>query len=200
MLHLQQNDRNRSEPNMVQSVLQFSHALLAESVKQGESVIDATCGNGHDTLFLSNLVGENGTVYAFDIQKQAIESTEQLLQANQRKNTQLIMDDHVNISKHISSAEIAGAIFNLGYLPKGDKKLITKQETTIPAIENILKQLKHSGYVVLVVYHGHPGGKEEMIALLDFSRQLDQKRYHVLKYDFINQKNNPPFVLAIQKI
>lgn len=185
---------------MVQSVLQFSHALLTDSVKYGESVIDATCGNGHDTLFLSKLVGENGKVYAFDIQKQAIESTRRLLQANECQNAELIMDDHANISMYISDKEIAGAIFNLGYLPKGDKTLVTKQETTIPAIENILKQLKHGGHVVLVVYHGHPGGKDEMAALLHFTKQLDQKQYHVLRYDFVNQKNDPPFILAIQKI
>ncbi|MDY0405284.1 class I SAM-dependent methyltransferase [Virgibacillus sp. 179-BFC.A HS] len=184
---------------MVQPVLQFSHTLLQQSVSHGEIVIDATCGNGNDTLFLSKLVGDTGKVYAFDIQQQAIYQTQQLLADHKRNNTILIQDSHANMQAHIGNQEIAGAIFNLGYLPKGDKTIITKKDVTISAVTAILRQLKHGGHVVLVVYYGHPGGKEEKAGLLHFAAELDQKHYHVLKYEFINQQNNPPFVLAIQK-
>src|SRR5699024_10501997 len=88
---------------------------------------------------------------------------------------------------------------NLGYKPKRDKKVITKGESTTAAIESILPQLKKKGLVILVIYHGHDGGKDEKNAVLNYVIHLDQKKYKVLRYGFINQKNNPPFIVAVQK-
>lgn len=183
---------------MFQGIIPFAHSLLKNTVQVGEYVIDATCGNGNDTLFLSELVGENGHVFAFDIQKEAIEQTKK--KAENYHHITYILDSHANVDTHIPpDKHIAGAIFNLGYLPKGDKTIITKPDSTILAVEKILNRLRVGGVIVVVVYAGHPGGQEEKNAVLQYVSEIDQLLYTVLQYQFINMKNNPPFVIAIGK-
>lgn len=185
---------------LIKGVIQYAHHLLEGSVTKGETVIDATCGNGNDTLFLSRLVGDGGRVIGFDIQKEAIDATSKLLNKHDRTNMTLVHDSHAHMYKYVSSqATIGGAIFNLGYLPRSNKKVITKPDSTIEAIDKILPLLKAKGMIVLVVYHGHDGGKDEKQEVLKHIIELDQKHFSVLRYGFINQKNNPPFILAIQK-
>lgn len=185
---------------MLTGILQYAHQLLETSIEDGELVLDATCGNGNDTLFLSQHVGEQGKVLAFDVQEQAIQTTQALMTDHDVNNVSLIHDSHANIEKYINDdTVIGGAVFNLGYLPKSDKSIITEGESTIAAIDSILKHLRKKGLIVLVIYHGHEGGKTEKDLVLQHVTQLDQKQYSVLQYGFINQKNNPPFIVAIQK-
>lgn len=184
----------------LQSIIPFAHDLLNRTIQLGDTVVDATCGNGNDTLFLSELVGTTGHVYAFDIQEQAIETTRELLQNNERNNVTLIHDSHALIERYIDEATtLAAGVFNLGYLPRSDKAIITKPDSTIQAIETLLPLLKKNGLLVLVVYAGHPGGMEEKNAVVQFVSQLEQQQYFVLKYGFINLVNEPPFVIAIEK-
>lgn len=187
---------------MIKGVINYAHYLLEKSIDKGETVIDATCGNGHDTLFLSNTVGDDGHVIGLDIQQDAINNTNELLAEHGKKNATLHCDNHAHLSHHLESdliGKIGGAVFNLGYLPKGDKAIITNAPSTIIALDTILLYLKQNGIIVLVVYHGHPGGNTEKEAILKHVIKLDQKEYNVLQYGFINQKNNPPFIIAIQK-
>lgn len=184
---------------VLQRVLQYAKHLLSQVVDDGDIVVDATSGNGHDTLFLAELVGENGHVYSFDIQEEAINNTKnRLSEHNLYHRTTLILDGHENVKKYVHE-EIAGAIFNLGYLPGANHEIITKGHTTISAIEQLLSLLKVGGIIVLVVYYGHEGGKEERDELLHYVKQLPQKYVQVAKYEFLNQKNHPPFVIAIEK-
>ncbi|MHA6252284.1 tRNA (mnm(5)s(2)U34)-methyltransferase [Oceanobacillus sp. CAU 1775] len=185
---------------MLKNIIPFAHQLLKDTVQPGDLVIDATCGNGNDTLFLTKLVGDEGEVLAFDVQEQAILSTKDKLEEYKITNVNLIHQGHEFVSDYIQeNQEVTAAIFNLGYLPKSDKKIITKADTTLVAISQILNHLRKNGLVILVVYHGHPGGEDEKSALLDYVTKLDQKDYQVLNYGFINQKNSPPFILAIEK-
>ncbi|MFD1361412.1 tRNA (mnm(5)s(2)U34)-methyltransferase [Lentibacillus salinarum] len=187
---------------MLKGIINYSHYLMKEAVQEGDTVIDATCGNGHDTVFLSRLVGTEGHVFGFDIQAEAIANTRKLLTHIGLTNTTLINDSHSNFLHHMpvdKLTRLGGAIFNLGYLPGSDKSVITRSETTILAIEGIVSHLKQNGIIVLVVYHGHEGGDKEREELMRYVRLLDQHQYHVLYYGFINQKNDPPFILAIQK-
>lgn len=94
---------------------------------------------------------------------------------------------------------VSAAVFNLGYLPGGNKQIITRGITTIRAVQNILPHLLDGGIIVLVIYFGHPGGTDERQTVADFARKLSQKQYDVLKYEFINQNNTPPELIAIQK-
>lgn len=186
----------------LQDIIPYAHQLLAESIKPNETVIDATCGHGRDTLFLSRITGDQGHVLAFDIQKQAIESTRHILQTHQRDNVSIIHDSHAMLSDYLSpemKGRIGGAVFNLGYLPKSDKTVTTRAESTIPAIDTIFNFLKKDGLIVLVVYPGHKGGQQEKEAIMEHLGRLDPKKGSVLQYSFINQRNHPPFILAIQK-
>lgn len=187
---------------MMKGIINYSHYLLETAVKEGDTVIDATCGNGNDTVFLSKLVGKSGHVFGFDIQEQAVTNTKNMLAKSGLSNADIIQDSHSNFIHHIpvdKLTRLGGAIFNLGYLPGSDKSIITRSESTILAVEGILSYLKRNGLVVLVIYHGHEGGTEEKEQLMKYARLLDQKLFHVLYYGFINQKNDPPFILAIQK-
>ncbi|MDX8044805.1 class I SAM-dependent methyltransferase [Gracilibacillus sp. S3-1-1] len=185
---------------MMKAIIPFSHQLLEEVVLPGESVVDATCGNGNDTIMLSKLVSNTGRVYAFDIQKQAIEKTSARLAEQKIEHVELIHDGHEKVATYVKEETIAGGIFNLGYLPKGDHSIITTPDTTIKAIREMLPLLKKQGRIVLVIYHGHQGGKEEKDEVISLCEALDQKQYQVLQYQFINQVNNPPFIVAIEKL
>lgn len=146
------------------SALEFSHQLFTERVKSGDTVVDCTVGNGHDTLFLANLVGPQGTIYGFDIQASAIKNTRRLLANNHvnLENVYLYNLSHSLVDEILPyETTIAGAIFNLGYLPGGDKTIVTYSETTIKAIQGCLSRLCKNGIVVLVIYYGHPGGEKE---------------------------------------
>lgn len=187
---------------MLIGIIQYAHQLLEQSIKNGETVVDATCGNGNDTLFLSKLIGDEGHVYAFDVQAQAIENTKTKLTENNRHNVAYINDSHAKLSTYIPKhlkGMIGGAIFNLGYLPRSDKSIITQGDSTISAVEQLLTYLRKKGVIVIVIYHGHEGGEVEKDEVLSFVEQLNQKHYSVVRYGFINQVNNPPFVVAIEK-
>ena len=187
---------------MIKGIINYSHHLLECCVTKGDTVIDATCGNGHDTLFLSELVGPEGHVISFDIQQQAIGNTQKKMTEHNIHNVELVHDNHAHVANHLTAAHmngIGGAIFNLGYLPGSDKSIITNASSTLISLDTILGFLKPKGVIVLVVYYGHDGGRSEKDALLKHVIQLDQKKYNVLKYGFINQKNNPPFIIAVQR-
>lgn len=185
----------------MEAILEFSHRLLKAAVQEGDTVIDATVGNGHDTTLLAHLVGDQGEVFGFDIQEQAIVNTQKKLEEKGLAHrVNLLQQGHQTISQVFpEETTISAAIFNLGYLPKGDKSIVTLPLTTIQAFEGILDRLKSGGIMVVVVYHGHPGGKEEKDAVENYLRLLNQSDFHVLKYDFINQKNKPPYILAVEK-
>lgn len=184
---------------MLRTALHFSHQLLTDIVEKGDTVIDATMGNGNDTLFLAKLVDKTGKVYAFDVQKQAVENTATKLGTAYPQAT-LFLAGHEEIDQKLSPVEkIKAAIFNLGYLPKSDKSIITQEDTTLPAMKAVLNRLLPTGRMILVIYYGHPGGEQEKNAVLNFCSQLPQEDFSVLTYQFINQKNNPPILVCVEK-
>ncbi|GEP84365.1 putative rRNA methylase [Staphylococcus piscifermentans] len=182
----------------VERILPFAKSLILSHIDEKSTVIDATCGNGHDTLFLAEHV-PNGKVYGFDIQEDAIEAAREKVKDCQ--NTILIHDGHQNVKQYVEAADcpIDAAIFNLGYLPKGDKHIVTEAATTIQAIENIFEMLAPEGIIVLVIYPGHPEGKIESETVYHYLENFDQQQAHILQYGFINQRNNPPYICAIEK-
>ncbi|MEB2302360.1 rRNA methyltransferase [Lysinibacillus xylanilyticus] len=184
----------------LQRVIQYAQQLIKDTVEEGDTVVDATAGNGHDTLFLAQLVGDEGQVYAFDVQKSAVDATLHRLLDNGLEHRALVLHrGHEEVVNYVHKP-VAAAIFNLGYLPGSNHDIITQPNTTIQAIDDLLKMLKIGGLIVLVIYHGHPGGKEERDAVIEYVSQLPQKYVHVLKYEFLNQQNDPPFVIALEKM
>ncbi|ODG90868.1 MULTISPECIES: class I SAM-dependent methyltransferase [Bacillaceae] len=184
-------------------ILPYARKLLQSTVKEGDITIDATIGNGHDTVFLAKLVGETGHVYGFDIQELAIQkTTERINNENLSNQVTLLQTSHAEVKKAIPASlheKLKGAIFNLGYLPGSDKSVVTVPESTISSIEQILEMMAPEGIIVVVIYHGHEGGEIEKDALMNFAQNIPQDLAHVLTYRFINQANNPPFILAIEK-
>ncbi|MBW1605749.1 class I SAM-dependent methyltransferase [Lactobacillus sp. Sy-1] len=185
----------------IKPALSYSHTLLKTVVQPGDVVIDATVGNGHDTEFLAQLVGESGHVYGFDIQKIAIDNTTtKLTNAGLLKPVQLYNYGHERIDQLLPvDQKIQAATFNLGYLPGGNHAQITTATTTIPALKACLTRLSQNGIVTVVLYYGHPGGRQEKNAVLNFVEHLNQRQFTVLKYQFVNQVNEPPILIAIQK-
>jgi len=187
----------------LERILPFSKTLLRSVLQAGDIAIDATVGNGHDTVFLAEQVGDAGKVFGFDIQKEAIENTKKRL--NEKKlldRVQLFQTSHANMLEMIPEdvyGKVKAAVFNLGYLPGGDKSIATKAPSTIAAIEQLLQILTVGGLIVIVVYHGHEEGKRERDALLAYAMKIEQTKADVLRYEFINQKNHPPFIIAIEK-
>ncbi|WP_353854871.1 class I SAM-dependent methyltransferase [Bacillus sp. Bos-x628] len=186
---------------ILKRMLPFSKELLERACQKGDIVIDATMGNGHDTLYLANLVGEDGQVFAFDIQKEALNETSKRL-GDQYPHVHLIHDGHEKMADHLPDdvhGQISGAMFNLGYLPGGNKAVTTQAHTTIEAIKQLIEWLRPGGLIVLVIYHGHPEGKTERDALINYCQSLSHEEVQVLSYQYMNIHNDPPFVVAIEK-
>lgn len=180
-------------------VLPVAKRLISERVQPGEMVVDATAGNGNDTLFLAELVGDSGKVFAFDIQQQALDTTRQHL-GDLAGRTSLVLDSHANVRQYVSG-EIGGAMFNLGYLPYSeDQSIITKPSSTIAALDALLGLLKKTGIITITVYDGHEGGSEERDALLEYVKTLHQGDVHAIRYELLNQRRNPPFLIALEKM
>ncbi|AKC67084.1 16S rRNA (cytosine(1402)-N(4))-methyltransferase [Bacillus altitudinis] len=186
---------------ILKRMLPFSKELLERACQKGDIVIDATMGNGHDTRYLADLVGKDGQVFAFDVQKEAIEQTSKRL-GEHYPYVHLIHDGHEQLAEHLPAeayGHISGAVFNLGYLPGGDKTVTTQAHTTIEAINQLMDWLKPGGLIVLVIYHGHPEGKKEKDILLDYCKTLHHEEVQVISYQYMNIQNDPPFVVAIEK-
>ena len=175
--------------------LEMAHDFLAQVITQEDIVVDATMGNGHDTLFLAKLAKQ---VYAFDIQEQALEKTSQRLQEAGLTNAELILQGHETVDQFVT--EVKAAIFNLGYLPSADKSIITQPQTTLEALDKLCQMLVKGGRIAIMIYYGHEGGDIERDAVMDFVSQLPQQEYTATIYRTLNQLNNPPFLVMIEKL
>lgn len=174
----------------------FSHDILHSVLNSNSVVADLTCGNGFDSLFLSEI----GTrVIAMDVQQAAIENTRNLLTKQGFSNFTLICDTHTKLFEYVDPAEIDGYVMNLGYLPKGDKTIQTCWQSTREVVEKILSHMKINAVLSICVYPGHEKGKKEAEGLDDLIADLDQKKYEVMKVTFPNQKNDPPYWIGIKR-
>jgi tRNA A58 N-methylase Trm61 len=181
---------------MIHNAVTFAHALLRQHVRFGDVVIDATVGNGHDTDLLLTLVGDRGTVIGFDVQSEAIESTRRTIGA--KKNLVLVQEGHQHMERHVPAelhGQVSAVIFNLGYLPGGDKTVTTRTETTIQAVQAAQRLLSKHGLIVLVCYR-HEEGERELAALRAALSLLEQDHWTITETSFINQVGKPPVVLA----
>jgi hypothetical protein len=188
------------------SILSFAQKLMAERVQLGSVVIDATVGNGVDSLFLATLVGPNGVVYGFDVQETALANARQRLQTNgvwDVHTIRLFAIGHQELMNNIDSNHIgivSGVMFNLGYLPgSSEQHLITLPATTIQALEASCSVLKQGGLITIVIYTGHDGGEQEAMAVEQWATSLPQFQFDVVRYQFLNRKKGTPYVIAIEK-
>lgn len=169
-------------------------------IECGDAVIDATMGNGHDTCYLAGLVGPSGKIYAFDVQQKALDSTRKTLQdAGLDGICTLILDGHQNMDLYVQEP-VKAVVFNLGWLPGGDKAVTTLWETTRVAVEKALKLLMPLGICTICVYPGHEAGDYERKQLTEYLCTLRPQEFNVLHHRFINAGLGAPECYLIQKM
>ena len=175
-----------------------AHILVRECVKPGDRVVDATIGNGHDTVFLADLVGPSGHVDGFDIQDEALESARLKLLDPLCDHVTLHSVGHEKIADLVEP-QVQAVMFNLGHLPGGDKRLITQAETTIAALQAAAGILSSGGIVTIVVYTGHPGGQKEAESVTKFCCSLDDSQFSTTVYKSSSDKPTAPFLITITR-
>lgn len=168
----------------------YAHMLLRAQVREGDVVIDATHGNGGDTRLLRSLVGPKGTVYAFDVQLPVHADVDM---------TDVLLVGHENMARHVAVVHhrrVRAVVFNLGYMPGGDKALTTHADTTIEAVQKALDLLAQDGIIILVCYQ-HDEGKRELTALRELLRSLPSGSHTTIETTFLNHDATAPIVLTI---
>jgi ubiquinone/menaquinone biosynthesis C-methylase UbiE len=178
----------------------LSHLFLRDRVQPGDRVADATCGNGHDTLFLARLVGEMGKVWAFDIQEDALSNTRTLLaEAGCLDRVELVAAGHERFAEFVGG-QIKAAVFNLGYLPGGNKDIITHPALSLAAMEQAARLLMPGGVITVCIYTGHPGGAEEGEAVERWAASLPAAEFNVWLSRRINRPSSAPYLLLVEKV
>ncbi len=181
-------------------VTQWCHHFIREHVREGDICIDATAGNGNDTLLLAELVGEPGKVFAFDIQEQAVRATKKRLEEHGfLERAEIICDSHTKMEEYVKG-EVSCIVFNFGYLPGGSHTLATKKDTSIEAIGIGLRLLSKGGLMSLCIYSGGDSGFEEKEGILNYLKTLDGRQYLVIVSEYYNRGNNPPVPVMIFKL
>jgi predicted methyltransferase len=179
---------------------ELAHLILRQAVRPGAWTVDATVGNGHDTLFLAQLVGPNGRVFGFDVQSVALAATAERVRG--QSQVTLIHSGHEILAKHLpadAKGQLAAVMFNLGYLPGAAKDTTTRTETTISALNQALDYLTIGGLITLVLYPGHPGGGEEAAAVRAYAQNLPAA-FSVGHYARLNCLEPAPELLVIERV
>lgn len=182
------------------NALSIAHHFLSEVVRPGQTIIDATAGNGGDTLYLCQLLQGQGRVIAFDIQQEAVDNTRaRLAGAGYEGIAEVICRGHQHMAEYAEAESIDGIVFNFGWLPGGDHDIFTKKESSIAAIRAGLELLKPGGFMSLCVYYGRNNGYTERDGILELMEQVDSRKFTVLQIGFPNRRNDPPFPIFIIK-
>jgi len=193
--------RRAAKKETLRGAVTLSHFYLRKRVRPGDLVLDATCGNGLDTLLLAELVGEEGRVWAFDLQARAIAATRELLGVHGRLGcVELVQAGHERLGEYLS-AGLAAAVFNLGYLPGGDENsLVTSPGSTVSALEQAARLLKPGGIIAVSLYTGHAGGPEEALAVENWGASLAPRNFNVWCSRQLNRPGIAPYLVLVEKI
>ncbi|MGZ8223475.1 MAG: class I SAM-dependent methyltransferase [Methylobacter sp.] len=186
------------------SLVNTAHDLIRDILRPDDIAIDATVGNGHDTLFLAEQVGPSGQVYGFDIQQAAIDSTlEKFRQTPLSACLTLIHASHAEMSDKIPAhhhGKIRVIMFNLGYLPGGDKSIITLADSTLTALTTASRILAVNGIITLLAYPGHQGGDIETDHVKNWCERLDEEQFEVSTIYSTAHKDSAPRLFIIRKL
>ena len=178
----------------------LAQLILREAIRKGDTVIDATTGHGHDTLFLAQCVGESGRVLAFDVQEQAIRSARaKLTAAGLASRVEFYQNSHARMTQYAAAASISAVMFNLGYLPGEDHDLTTVAAETLPALAVAAGLLKPGGVLSVVCYPGHPAGAAEAPEVEAWLGTLTSCGWRVAKYAMLATLRPAPYLLVARK-
>lgn len=181
-------------------ITEWCHSIIQSQAVHGGIYIDATMGNGNDTLFLCKMAGRTGHVWAFDIQESALKNTAALLMANSfTDSATLIQNGHEHMNDYLDPESADVICFNFGYLPGGDHTLATQPSTSLTAIKQGLDILKSGGMMSLCIYSGGDTGFEEKNRILNFLKALPARQYTVITNEYYNRGNCPPLPVFIFK-
>ena len=211
------------------SLLELAHASIQRAVTPGSLVVDATAGNGHDTLFLAGLVGPAGLVLAFDIQPEALENTRAALEkAKLTARVRLFLTGHENIAaclqgntvpppagqlaasltaktppdpaRYLSGRpRVSAAMFNLGFLPGSEREIATRPSTTLAALIGLLPAMLPGAALSIHCYSGHDGGREESNAVLEWAACQTEKLWRVYRYATWNKKRGAEELILMER-
>lgn len=182
----------------VSNVLNLIKAAILPALDKAGVVVDATAGNGHDTLFLAEHTSDKAKIYAFDIQEAALNNTRQRTAAYTDR-IEYVLRSHADLGKVVAE-DIDLAIFNLGYLPGQEHEVTTQKETTLLAVQQVLEKLSCNGVCVIVAYPGHEAGGQEADMLEDFLASLAKKDYTAGCYRLVNHAKTAPYAYIVEKV
>lgn len=180
------------------TAVRWAQLLLESRLRPGDVVIDATAGNGHDTLFLARHVLPGGHVFAFDVQAEALTQTRARLEAASfdPASFTLVHAGHETLSAALPESfhgSVRACMFNLGYLPGGDKGRITQVATTLSALGQALDFLAEDGILTIVVYPGHEGGADEARQVESWLGSQSPDIWEIQKVAFLNFRPTTPY-------
>lgn len=179
--------------NYVGDISKISHYIIDNFLENKDIAIDCTLGNGYDTDFLKEKFNK---VYSFDIQKCAVDCYKEINGISNK--VILINDSHEFIDNYIKE-QVDCIIYNLGFLPGGNKEITTMKDSTLKSLYSAIKLLKNGGMMAIACYVGHKEGMIEYNSILDFASNLSKNEFGVLSHQFVNRQNNPPILLIIEK-
>lgn len=186
--------------SLFQSHLDLAHNYWERLLQPGDWAIDATCGGGNDTLFLAEIIKKKGEgrVIAIDIQEEAIKRTQELLPRGLITKVHLFNQSHISFPSLASEKPIKLIVYNLGYLPKGNKQLTTQTSSTLQSVQKALDLIPPGGAVSITCYPGHPEGAIEEKALINMLGSLPSSHWNICFHTFPNRRAAPSLIF-IQK-
>jgi ubiquinone/menaquinone biosynthesis C-methylase UbiE len=174
--------------------------ILRAAIRAGDTVIDATAGNGHDTAFLAECVGPGGRVIAYDIQEEAIRSARQRVSSlGMDGRVEFHVASHAAMSDHAAGSSVSVIMFNLGYLPGGDHEVSTRAEETLRALDQATRLLKPGGILSVVCYPGHEEGAAEASMVEENLLSLASGGWRLAKYSLPGTLRPAPFLIMAGK-
>jgi len=193
------NELAKRQQGVILNALGLSHQYVRQVIRAGDRAVDATAGNGGDTLFLAELVGAGGHVDAFDIQPAALTKTGQrLTAAGLSDRCTLHLASHDQMAECVSPG-VRAVMFNLGYLPGGDHQIGTRAPSTLAALGQAMDLLQPGGIITVGIYYGGDSGFAERDAVLAFLPEIDVHRFAVQKMEMANACCAPIFI-CIEKL
>jgi hypothetical protein len=159
-------------------------------VQPGDLIIDATVGNGHDTLFLAQLLQGEGALVGYDIQSQALESALKRLSSlppSIHRTVSFKKQSH----HQFDEKNVKLIVYNLGYLPGGNKQLTTLSETTLLSLHSALQALAPNGAISITCYPGHEEGRKEENAIREFLKTLSATRWSLCHHQWLRSLPGP---------
>jgi predicted methyltransferase len=176
----------------------LAQEILRPVIRPGDLVIDATAGNGHDTVFLADCVGPTGKVLAFDVQEAALTSARERVGESGR--VEFLHESHAQMGNHAAAGSAAVVMFNLGYLPGEDHELTTESAETLRALEVAASLLKPGGVLSVICYPGHPAGAAEAVEVEAWITALAASGWRIAKYGALGTRRPAPFLLLAARI